>query len=68
VTGPVRQFVQCRAVVACCVLESVFRRQVDAVLGTAVECAIRLVMSDVRAGVVQDLLTRLIRATGKLDQ
>src|ERR1700722_3927052 len=50
---------QCGAVVSGGVLEGVLRRQVDAVLRAAVECAIRLVVRDVRARILQDLLTRL---------
>src|SRR5580704_12632903 len=50
---------QCSAVVSGGVFEGVLRRQVDAVLRAAVECAIRLVVRDVRARILQDLLTRL---------
>ncbi len=50
---------QCGAVVSGGVLEGVLRWQVDAVLRAAVECAIRLVVRDVRARILQDLLTRV---------
>ena len=57
--GPVRQLMQRGAVVSSGVFESVFRRQMDAVLRAAVKGAIRLVVADLRAGVLQDLLARL---------
>src|SRR3984957_20722240 len=50
---------QCGAVVSGGVLEGVLRRKVDAVLRAAVERAIRLVVRDVRARILEDLLTRL---------
>src|SRR5260370_13311573 len=53
------QLMQCGAVVSGGVLEGVLRWQVDAVLRAAVECAIRLVVRDVRARILQDLLTRV---------
>ena len=59
VTAPVRQLMQCSAVISGSVLEGILRWQVDAVLRAAVECAIRLVVRDVRARVLQDLLARL---------
>src|SRR5665213_3447079 len=53
------QLMKCRAVIPSSVLEGVLRWQVDAVLRAAIECAIRLVVRDVRARVRQDLLSRL---------
>src|SRR5260370_28376928 len=50
---------QCGAVVSGGVLEGVLRWRVDAVLGTAVESAIRLVVRDAGTRVIQDLLARL---------
>src|ERR1700733_14970455 len=56
---PMRQLMQRRPIISSRIFEGVLRRQVDAVLGAAVECAVRLVVGDVRAGVVQNLLARL---------
>src|ERR1051326_8773418 len=47
------------AVIACSLLESVFRRQMNAVCQPIVESAIRLIVEDCCAGVVQNLLSRL---------
>jgi hypothetical protein len=57
--GIMRQLVQRGAVVCGGVFEGVLRRQVNAVLSPAVECTVRLVVRDVRARVLQDLLASL---------
>src|SRR5579863_7486317 len=56
---PMCELMQCCPVVSSSILEDVLRRQVNAVLRPAVVCSIRLVVRDVRARVLQDLLARL---------
>src|SRR5438045_2030151 len=55
----VSELVQRRAVVASGVLESVLWRQMNAVSQPIVESAIRLIVEDCRAGVLQNLLSSI---------
>src|ERR1035438_2056633 len=57
--GPVREFMQCSAVVARSILERLLGGQVDAVTGAAVEGSVTLVVRNPRTGVHQDTLAAL---------
>src|SRR5579863_1285853 len=63
---PMRQLMQRRPIISSRILEGVLRRQVNAVLRPAVECAVGLIVRDVRAGVVQNLLARLNSFKGRV--
>src|SRR5437588_3534525 len=57
--GPVSELVKRGTVISGSVLECIFRRQMDAVAGAIVESLVGLVVSDLRAGIVQNLLCRI---------
>src|SRR4051794_12721050 len=57
VPGPVAQLMKSRPVVIRCATERFFRRQVNCVLGAAVERAVLLIVRNCRAGVLEDFFT-----------
>src|SRR3954447_25387978 len=57
--GPVSKFVQRGAVVPCCISEGFLLREVNAIPTPAVECTIGLVVQDLCARVLEDLLAGL---------
>ena len=52
VAGPVGKFMKSRSVVVWCAPEGFFRRQMDRVLGAAVESTVLLIVGNLRAGVL----------------